>query len=129
MNRLVEDWVEKAEGDFHAAGRELRARKMPAYHVSCFLSQQCAEKYLKAFLQAHGREIPKVHKLVDLLILVRQVEPALEILRSDLEELERCAVRVRYPGTFADKDDAKAAYRVARIVRETPRRMLGLPNE
>ncbi len=129
MNPLVEDWIEKAEGDFYAAGRELRARKMPAYHVSCFLSQQCAEKYLKALLQANEQEIPKIHKLIDLLILVKQIDPALEILRPDLEELERYAVRVRYPGTFADKEDAKAAFRVAKVVRESLRRILDLPPE
>ncbi len=50
MNPPVHDWIEKAEGDFHAAERELRVRKNPAYHVSCFLSQQCVEKYIKAFL-------------------------------------------------------------------------------
>jgi HEPN domain-containing protein len=96
MNPLVDDWIEKAEGDFHAAGRELRVLKMPAYHVTCFLSQQCAEKYLKAFLQFHDQEIPKIHKLIDLLVLTKQVDSSLEILRPDLEVLERYSVRVPY---------------------------------
>lgn len=51
MGPLVGVWVEKAEGDFIAAGRELRARKQPVYHVVCFLTQQCVEKYLKAILE------------------------------------------------------------------------------
>jgi HEPN domain-containing protein len=50
MNDLVREWVEKAEGDFHSAERELRARKAPNYDAACFHPQQCAEKYLKAFL-------------------------------------------------------------------------------
>ncbi|MGC1378756.1 MAG: HEPN domain-containing protein [Anaerolineales bacterium] len=126
MNPLVDDWIEKAEGDFHAAGRELRVRKNPAWHVTCFLSQQCAEKYLKAFLEYHGQEIPKVHHLVDLLKSCKEIDPALEILRADLDQLKQYAVRVRYPGTTVDKDDAKSAYQAGKIVRQAIRQRLGL---
>ena len=126
MNPLVRDWIEKAEGDYHAAGRELRVRKMPAYHVSCFLSQQCAEKYIKAFLQFHEQEIPKIHKLIDLLKLAKLVDPSLEILRPDLEELERYSVRVRYPGTTAEKEDSKAAYAATKVVRDALRQKMNL---
>ena len=100
--------------------------KNPAYHVSCFLSQQCAEKYLKAFLQYHEQEIPKIHQLIDILKLTKEVDPSLEILRSDLEELERYAVRVRYPGTVAEKEDAKAAFGAVKIVRKTMRQKIKL---
>ena len=51
MNPLTREWIEKAEGDFATAGRELRARKNPNYEAACFHAQQCAEKYLKAILQ------------------------------------------------------------------------------
>ena len=128
MNPLVNDWIEKAEGDYHAAGRELHVQKMPAYHVSCFLSKQYAEKYLKAFLQFHKQEIPKIHKLIDLLVLAKQVDTSLEILRPDLEVLERYSVRVRYPGTNVEKEDAKAAFSAVKVVRELMRRMLELSN-
>ncbi len=37
MSPLVDEWIGKAEGDFIAAGRELRARKQPVYHVVCYL--------------------------------------------------------------------------------------------
>jgi HEPN domain-containing protein len=49
MNRLTAEWVQKAEGDFLVAQKMLRARKQPVYDAVCFHSQQCAEKYLKAF--------------------------------------------------------------------------------
>lgn len=126
MNPLVHDWIEKADGDFHAAGRELRVRKNPAYHVSCFLSQQCTEKYLKAFLQFHNRDFPKIHKLIDLLKLAKEVDPSLELIRLHLAELEQYAVRVRYPGTIVEKEDAKAAFQAAKLIRETMRQKLGL---
>ncbi len=126
MNPLVNDWLEKAEGDFHAAGRELRVRKDPAWHVSCFLSQQCAEKYLKAFLEYHGQEVPRIHHLVDLLKSCKQIDSSLEILRADLDEIEQYAVRVRYPGTVAEKEDAKSAYQAATVIRKAIRQRLGL---
>jgi HEPN domain-containing protein len=126
MNPLIEAWIEKAEGDFYAAGRELRVRSHPAYHVSCFLSQQCAEKYLKAFLEYHGQEVPKVHNLIDLLKSCKQIDLSLEILRTDLLELERYSVRVRYPGTTAEKDDARVSYKAAKVVRAAILQRLGL---
>jgi HEPN domain-containing protein len=48
---LTPEWIEKAEGDFHSALRELRARKNPNYSSACFHAQQCVEKYLKGRLQ------------------------------------------------------------------------------
>lgn len=48
MNPLTVEWVNKAEGDFTTALRELRARKSPNYDAACFHAQQCVEKYLKA---------------------------------------------------------------------------------
>jgi HEPN domain-containing protein len=46
MNNIVDEWVEKAEGDFRTAEREARVRKAPNYDAVCFHAQQCAEKYL-----------------------------------------------------------------------------------
>ena len=127
MNRLTDEWIQRAEGDFIAAGRELRARKMPVYHVTCFLSQQCAEKYLKAFLQHHQKDIPRIHKLIDLLKFCKETDTSLEILRPDLEVLERYPVAIRYPDIIAEKDDANAAYKAAKVVRQMMRQKLELP--
>lgn len=51
MKPLTREWIEKAEGDFATASREIRVRKVPNYDAVCFHAQQCAEKYLKALLQ------------------------------------------------------------------------------
>mgnify|MGYP001806146018 FL=1 len=50
MNPLTVEWVDKAEGDFTTALRELRGRKSPNYDAACFHAQPCVEKYLKARL-------------------------------------------------------------------------------
>ena len=59
MNALVQEWIEKAEGDFRTAQREARVRKQPNHEAVCFHSQQCAEKYLKAYLQEQQIYFPK----------------------------------------------------------------------
>lgn len=48
MNGLLREWVDKAEGNYATAERELRARKFINYDAVCFHAQQMAEKYLKA---------------------------------------------------------------------------------
>ena len=42
MRALTQEWVDKAEGDFHTASREARVRKAPNYDAVCFHCQQCA---------------------------------------------------------------------------------------
>ena len=64
MNPLTREWIEKAEGDFHTAGRELRARKNPNYEAACFHAQQCAEKYLKAILQEQSITLGRTHTVL-----------------------------------------------------------------
>ena len=125
MNALTAEWVKKAEGDFATAGRELRARKNPVYDSVCFHAQQCAEKYLKAYLNEHGQDVPKIHHLLDLLKLCKEIEPSLEILQADLRLIERFSVAVRYPGLSTDKAEAREAFRAAQIVRESIRQKLG----
>jgi hypothetical protein len=80
MKPTTAEWVTKAEGDFLTAGRELRARKSPNYDAVCFHAQQCAEKYLKAVLQETDRHIPKIHNLIELMLLC--IEPV-ETLSKD----------------------------------------------
>lgn len=97
MKPATAEWVKKAEGDFLTAGRESRARKSPNYDAVCFHSQQCAEKYLKAVLQENNKSIPKIHNLVELMLLCEEVDSSYEMLRADLVTMERYAVRGRYP--------------------------------
>ena len=47
---LLDEWVEKAEGDYRAAVILNRIRKEPVPDGVCYHCQQSAEKYLKAFL-------------------------------------------------------------------------------
>ena len=126
MKPVVTEWVEKAEGDFLTAGRELRARKSPNYDAVCFHAQQCAEKYLKAVLQENSERIPKIHFLLELLAMVLKFDGSYEFLKADLQILEDYSVRFRYPGHFAEKDEAQSAYAAAGTTRKFIRQKLGL---
>ena len=126
MNPLTFEWVEKAEGDFFTAMRELRARKSPNFDAVCFHAQQMAEKYLKAVLQEYANLIPKTHSLADLMAVCMKIDPAYQMVQSDLNIMEGYAVQFRYPGQSADKLEAKTALKAARVGRAFLRIKLGL---
>lgn len=125
MNAVVAEWVEKAKGDFHTAQRELHARRAPNYDAACFHSQQCAEKYLKAFLVSRKIEPPRTHNLVELLKLCVSRDGSFELVRPALESLDTYAVDIRYPGEFATKEEARDAVKAMRQVRDFVRTKLG----
>ena len=126
MNDLVVEWIEKAEGDYSTAGREVRTRRHPNYDAVCFHAQQAAEKYLKAFLQKHGTAFPKTHSLIELLELCLSLDASFELQRSFLVLLDRYAVRYRYPGESAEKAEARQVFKAVTIVREFMRSRLGI---
>ena len=129
MNLMTREWVEKAEGDYTMAGRELRARKTPNFDGVCFHAQQCAEKYLKARLHAAGKRIPKTHDLDVLLNQCLLVEPTWHLLRPATQMLTDYAVRFRYPGATADRRKAREAMAASKLIREAVCQALGLSLE
>jgi HEPN domain-containing protein len=126
MKPLTAEWVEKAEGDFRSALRELRVRHRPNQDLVCFLSQQCIEKYLKGRLAEAGISFPKTHDLVALLKLLQPVEPGLASLRENVDGLTHYAVDFRYPGESATREQAKVALANCRVARKAVRESLGL---
>ncbi len=118
MNRVVAEWVEKAEGDYASALREFRARKNPNYDAACFFAQQCAEKYLKGLLQSRWLAFPKSHDLARLLDLCLPQHPEWELFREEFRLLTRYAVTFRYPGETASKEEAKHAIQIMTRARE-----------
>ncbi len=126
MNELVTEWVEKAEGDSRTAEREGAVSEGPNYDAVCFHAQQCAEKYLKAFLTSRSIPFPRLHDLEALLNLVTPVDPEFEAIREPLLLLNDYAVDIRYPGDFATAEEARDALQAMREVRAFIRQKLGL---
>ena len=109
-----------------SALRELRARKHPNYDSACFHAQQCAEKYLKAYLSKRGRTVPRTHDLVRLLDLAISDEPMWDAHRDEFAYLSSAAVDYRYPGEQADKATAKRCVEICKCIRDEVRESLGL---
>lgn len=126
MKPETTDWIEKAEGDWKVAQRERQAAD-PVWSVLCFLAQQCAEKYLKAFLEKHDLMFQKTHDLGTLLNLSGGRLPELAPLRPQLASLSTLGIATRYPGVQADQQAAENAMRTTEQVRAIVRAKLGLP--
>ena len=92
----------------------------------CFHAEQCAEKYLKAWLVEQGADFPKTH---DLEVLARLCSPSLaevEPLMDGLRFLTSYAVEIRYPGLFAHREDAQKCWQACLEARDLIRVRLGL---
>lgn len=129
MNEIAREWVEKAENDYDAAELTLHGREAPIVDAVCFHSQQCAEKYLKAFLQDQLVRFERRHELIPLLELCLTVDTEFEILRETLQSLEQYAVLIRYPGLIVPAEMAEQAFESATRFREYMRGKLGLSNQ
>ena len=124
MNELTKEWVDKAEEDFHSADLLLHAGEAPLPSPACFHCQQCAEKYLKAYLQENSVEFERKHELLPLLKLCVSLDSDFQKIKRDLEHLNRYAVVVRYPGVIIKAKTAEEALIAADRVRKFVRRKL-----
>ena len=66
----VRAWIQKAESDLKVAKDQMKEPN-PATDAICFHSQQCAEKYLKAFLFFMANQYPEPTTLLGSLCNVR----------------------------------------------------------
>ena len=118
MNEVTKEWVDEAENDFAAADSTLHGIEAPIVDAVCFHSQQCSEKYLKAFLQEHLIRFERRHELNVLLDLCVPLDGEFELLRETLQSLEHYAVLIRYPGMIVPLEMAEEAFSAAKRVRK-----------
>jgi len=109
MNVLVEEWVNKAEGDRQTAKREVNVVDSPNWDAVCFHAQQAVEKYLKALCQQENIPFTRTHDLTQLLKALLPKYPDLAPQSDNLEWLTAFAVEIRYPGESAIEGDAEKA--------------------
>ena len=126
MNDITKEWVNKAEQDFYSADLLLHAGETPVPDYACFHCQQCAEKYLKAYLQEHEIEFERSHELIPLLLLCASRDAEFRTIKRELERLNRYAVIVRYPGITIEVETAEEAIRQTERVRNLVRNKLGI---
>lgn len=107
---IARQWLIKAMNDLLNADNNLKSEVVP-FDTVCFHCQQAAEKLLKAYLVANGKEHPFTH---DLFLIIEKILP----LNSEADDLrEPCsilmpyAVEIRYPDDWhmPSEEDAKEA--------------------
>ena len=104
-------WLRFSEEDLDVALRLLSGSPSAPRHA-CWLSQQAAEKVLKAALVLDEVEFPFTHDLDAL----RNLLPGSWSVRDthpDLAELTEWAVETRYPGDWPEHTDADATRAVS----------------
>ena len=112
-------WLRFSAEDLDVAQR-LLADRSSAPRFVCWLSQQSAEKALKAALELEAIDYPYTHDLNAL----RNLLPnswSVRVDHPDLTELSQWAVEARYPGEWAEATEADAirAESQARTVRDS----------
>jgi HEPN domain-containing protein len=114
----VDAWLAYAREDLESAKRSVQEEWVVPRHV-CFLSQQAAEKALKAVLRQAEIEFPKTH---DLNLLRKLVPEEFDLPTEEraLARLSQWAVESRYPGDWqpANLNAAKRAVEDATAVVE-----------
>lgn len=122
----VRQWIRKAENDLKIGKDEVNTAE-PATDTVCFHMQQCAEKYLKAYLIAHGKEYPRTHRLEVLISLCADIQSDfLLLVEGGVPELTAYATDLRYGEEFylPSMEERKRAIALAEKVREFVRQKL-----
>jgi len=126
----VAQWLNLADEDLNMASVALNYSSSRPYRLIAYHAQQCAEKYLKAYLIFHNEDFPYTHNIRRLLKLCGKFATWSQNLK-DAEELTPYAITTRYPGEDQEVTETEAAnaIEIARKVREQVRaelRLLGM---
>lgn len=105
-------WLRQAQQDLHWS-RHLAQEG--AYHLACFLSQQVAEKALKAFLYAQGQEIVLGHSVERLCAAAAATEPEFRERARSWSILDGYYIPTRYPNGLPDGIPADVYTRQAAV--------------
>lgn len=93
----VREWAAHADDDLRVARHTLTLADECPYRLVAYHAQQCAEKYLKAYLVLGGIDFPFTHNIARLLELCAESADWAQQLK-DAEEPTPFAITVRYPG-------------------------------
>jgi len=117
-------WMSYADEDLGLANYAMKMPGSRPYRLIAYHAQQCAEKYLKAYLVYHDIDFPYTHDIQKLLnlcgshIWIEKIKAA--------EELTPYAISARYPGMDepVTKEEATHAVDLASKMKKTIRKVL-----
>jgi len=102
---LAKEWLRYAKSDLNTAKHMFKDVNPKETEISCYHTQQCAEKSLKAYLITKETEPPYIHDLVELIKLCIVHEPSFSIIQSYCVSLNPYGVQVRYPNELSVDDN------------------------
>ena len=129
---LVKLWVKKAKSDLINAKHSIDIEPEAPLDAVCFHAQQCAEKYLKAFLAFQEIEFEKTHDLAGFTKLAMKIDSNFEQIMEYAKTLTPYAIEIRYPGIFDElitKNKAKEAIEMTIKIKEFVLERLPLNSE
>ena len=117
--RQVRQWATLADEDLRVAQHILTLPDECPYRLAAYHGQQCAEKYLKAYLVFRRVDFPFTHNIARLLELCSERSDFASSL-EDAEELTPFAITARYPGEDEPvrEEEARRAVDIALRVRQ-----------
>ncbi len=122
LKGLAEKWFKQAEYDLKDAQK---AMSWGSFNLSCFLSQQAAEKALKAFLYSAGADAVWGHSVGALCKEAQKIDPAFESILSHARALDKYYIPTRYPDALPEEtvpsevyeeEDARSAHQKAETI-------------
>lgn len=122
IKKKARKWLSYAEQDLRLAKHSITISSSCPYRLIAYHAQQCAEKYLKAYLVFKKIDFPYTHNIRSLLQLCPGDWTA-EI--ADADELTPFAVTLRYPGVDerVTRKDTLHAIELAKKVRRVVQRI------
>ncbi len=124
MNNLAQEWVQKAESDYVTVTELLSLYIDTTADVICFHCQQCAEKYIKAYLLHNSTEISPVQTLLDLLLPCLHKDNSFLTISSEIKLLSSYSIETLYPGPSTTLQEAERVARALEVVRALVRSKL-----
>jgi HEPN domain-containing protein len=98
---LIKEWMRYSCNDIISARHLFYDFNPKQSEISCYLSQQCAEKALKAYLLFQETEPPRIHDLRVLGQMCAQYDKTFENIASPCAFLTPFCISGRYPDEFA----------------------------
>jgi len=109
MDSQYKEWVEIASQDL-ASAKYLVSMKPVPLEIICYHCQQCAEKYMKAYLVFRNKEVIKTHDLIALYKELIELDTTFEEIKNECIDLTDFSVTTRYPYKLElDKIDMEKA--------------------
>ncbi|MDR1379889.1 MAG: HEPN domain-containing protein [Tannerella sp.] len=97
MKKLVSDWVLSAEKDIKNASIIIEEEDLTT--IVAFHCQQAIEKYFKAYILEKGKPLLKIHDLLKLYGIIKEIKD-LEMDEDILSIINEAYIEDRYPGEF-----------------------------